>query len=321
MPLDDLISLTNDLKSRVEEHGDLLRRSEALTRYALIDPLLRVLGWDTEDPHKVVPEYQDSGTYADYALMVGTNPGALVEAKKLGEPLASGIEQALNYCNRQGINHMIVTDGDLWEMYEVFRQARIEERKLVSFSVQSDPVHEVALKALHLWQPNLGSAAPVIVPPESGIGQIRERSDSGQGRTLIAASDVPETAMVSNSRWIPLTEVRAGGGAKAPKAIRFSKGMEHPIRYWNQVLTEVADWLSREGVLTGQKCPIGRGYDRYVVHTEAKHPSGKDFFQPRRLSNGVMLETHNSALKSIDDARFLMEQVGQSAGAVELRVD
>ena len=113
--------------TRYDHCGSALRQSEALTRYVLIDPLLRELGWDTEDPDSVRPEYRDAGGYADYALMGLDRPAALTEAKKLGEPLTSGIEQALNYCNRQGINFMIVTDGDRWELYEVFRQARIED--------------------------------------------------------------------------------------------------------------------------------------------------------------------------------------------------
>ena len=55
----------------MEEHGSELRQSEALTfRYALIDPLLRELGWDTTDPALVIPEYQSGNGRADYALIV-----------------------------------------------------------------------------------------------------------------------------------------------------------------------------------------------------------------------------------------------------------
>ena len=50
MILESLLELVETLKARIDAHGDQLRQSEALTRYALIDPLLRELGWDTEDP-------------------------------------------------------------------------------------------------------------------------------------------------------------------------------------------------------------------------------------------------------------------------------
>ena len=47
MPLESLLALVHKLRERIDAHGDKLRQSEALTRYALIDPLLRELGWDT----------------------------------------------------------------------------------------------------------------------------------------------------------------------------------------------------------------------------------------------------------------------------------
>ena len=50
MPLDSLRLLVELLKERIQGHGAALRGSEALTRYALIDPLLRELGWDTANP-------------------------------------------------------------------------------------------------------------------------------------------------------------------------------------------------------------------------------------------------------------------------------
>ena len=56
MPLESLLGLVETLRSRIDEHGNALRQSEALTRYTLIDPLLRELGWDTDDPALVMPE-------------------------------------------------------------------------------------------------------------------------------------------------------------------------------------------------------------------------------------------------------------------------
>ena len=50
MVLESLFDLVNDLKVRIGEHGSQLRSNEMQTRYALIDPLLRELGWDTSDP-------------------------------------------------------------------------------------------------------------------------------------------------------------------------------------------------------------------------------------------------------------------------------
>ena len=60
MVLDDLHELIETLQTRIDQHASALQQSEALTRYALIDPLLRALGWDTGDPSQVLVEYRSS---------------------------------------------------------------------------------------------------------------------------------------------------------------------------------------------------------------------------------------------------------------------
>ncbi len=88
MPLDSLLKLVETLRARIDEHGNALRQSEALTRYALIDPLLRELGWDTDDPAQVVPEYRvPNNQMADYVLLANGAPMIVVESKKLDESL------------------------------------------------------------------------------------------------------------------------------------------------------------------------------------------------------------------------------------------
>ena len=65
----------------------------------------------------VTPEFKVSGGWADYALLRSDRPpAATVEAKKLGEPLASHQMQMLNYANASGIDFAALTDGDHWEL-------------------------------------------------------------------------------------------------------------------------------------------------------------------------------------------------------------
>ncbi len=44
LSLENLLQLMATLVQRIEQHGDECRKNEALTRYALIDPLRRALG-------------------------------------------------------------------------------------------------------------------------------------------------------------------------------------------------------------------------------------------------------------------------------------
>lgn len=114
MPLESLLELVETLRKRIDEHGAALRQSEALTRATLIDPLLRELGWDTEDPAQVMPEYRLGRGYADYALLKDGKPLLMVEAKKLGTPLLDAASQGIGYCIEDGIAYFAVTDGRQW---------------------------------------------------------------------------------------------------------------------------------------------------------------------------------------------------------------
>lgn len=83
MPLESLLTLVEKLRERIDAYGDRLHKSESLTRYVLIDPLLRELGWDTENPTLVIPEYKGVGGSADYALFSGDKPLMIVEPRAI----------------------------------------------------------------------------------------------------------------------------------------------------------------------------------------------------------------------------------------------
>ena len=58
MDLTKAMELFEEIKRRVQNYQKDLRNSEFRTRILLIDPVLRLLGWDVENPDLVVLEYQ-----------------------------------------------------------------------------------------------------------------------------------------------------------------------------------------------------------------------------------------------------------------------
>ncbi len=128
MPLENLLTLIEKLRERIDSHGDVLRQSEALTRYALIDPLLRELGWDTEDPDMVIVEYSSGGGRVDYALRNDGKPLIMLEAKKLDRSLNDAIGQGIQYCLVEGTEYFAVTDGRRWEIYETHKPVPIKKK-------------------------------------------------------------------------------------------------------------------------------------------------------------------------------------------------
>ena len=186
MALDDLKEVIEKLQGMINVHGDYLSAYETRTRQVLIDPLLQALGWDVSDPGTVQLEYklrEERSERADYGLMWDNKPIAVVEAKHLGKSLKDNeTKQANTYANENGIPYIIVTDGDRWEMYEVFKQAALEERLLMEFQLSEQPSHECVLQALRIWKPNLASGSPKPAM-ESVIESIQPASDSASSQT------------------------------------------------------------------------------------------------------------------------------------------
>ena len=158
MPLEDLLETGRDAaEADRQTHGQLLSQNETRTRYALIDPLLWGVGWDTEDPAQVVPEYALAPKSADYALLGSDGrPAMIVEAKRLDRPLRDGLSQSIAYCVEQGTPYFCVTDGRRWAIYETFRQVPVDKKLVTEFDVLKDSPADVCLKALALWRPAVG---------------------------------------------------------------------------------------------------------------------------------------------------------------------
>jgi len=164
MWLDELADLVTSLRERIEKQQDLLHRNESATRYALVDPVLRALGWDLENPSDVVPEYSPGEGRADYGMMAGRGKARLIiEAKSLGTPTRQGIDQAITYCIAQGIEYFAVTNGELWEIYEPHRAVPIDEKLVASFDLRGRE-HETVMQMLWLWRGNFVEGEPHIPP-------------------------------------------------------------------------------------------------------------------------------------------------------------
>ncbi len=181
MPLDDLINVIEMLKRRMTMYHQSLSQNEIRTRTALIDPLLTALGWDVSDPGLVTPEYTVGQGRADYALIDGgPRPGsvAIVEAKSLDSFLNDRERnQMLTYANMEGVKYAILTNGDCWELYDIFKPAHLNERRLLSVKIINTPAHQLALQLLLLWRPNLTSGQPVTAQGPA-LGQNRQPQEA-----------------------------------------------------------------------------------------------------------------------------------------------
>lgn len=168
MALEGLLQLLETLSQRINEHGAALKQSETLTRYALIDPLLRELGWDTADPAMVTPEYVSPSGSADYALFdtSAATPLMVVAAKPLGESLQDATMPGVLHCITDGIRYFAVTNGQAWDVYETHKPVPMDQKRVASFDLKSMTTAEARLQALAIWRSNIldGNVAPAQSP-------------------------------------------------------------------------------------------------------------------------------------------------------------
>ena len=108
---------------------------EDLTRYGIIDPTIRALGWDTAEPKECHPEYprSENGDRVDYAFFTRLDlakleeedmpaPDIIVEAKALGKPLDVHFDKLREYVQarpRMSKGVAVLTNGVEWRLYPV----------------------------------------------------------------------------------------------------------------------------------------------------------------------------------------------------------
>ncbi len=319
----NLVKVIGTVRGRIERHRAALSQSEALTRYALIDPLLRELGWDTADPDLVTPEYTVSGKRADYALLERGSVVVFLEAKRLEENLSNHRSQVVAYASELGIRYPALTNGNEWEVYDNSQLVPIEQRRILAVSLTGAPPAVSALQLLLLWRPNLASGEPVTArePIVGAVGVPAQLNITPSPLQPIV--DPPQDTPPGENLVdvLSYTPGRVFGSSPTPTSILFPGGEEKPLQSWRGVLRETAEWLVRTGMLTADKCPVMRGTTNCVVNTTSNHTGGREFTLPRQLSNGLWLCERRGNFETSQSVKALLRQLGITAGAVYIKLD
>ncbi len=304
MALDDLKETIETLRERIQAHRPYLAGYETRTRQALIDPMLRALGWDVEDPNAVELEYGIKRKWADYALMESSRSIAVIEAKALGKALNDDEKmQALNYANMNGIFYMAVTNGDHWQMFDVFKRVPLDHRILMEFQLTKDEPYACALQALALWRSNLASgkpqeaATPVMPTPEESQPEPSSRQ--------------PSAEPAQSGTWTPLASLKVTRGQPAPTAIQFPNSSPKPLRSWVDLWVSVAEHLVETDKISKGDCPVKteRSRSTYLLHTEPIHPTGREFERKRKIGN-LWLDSFIGSTSTWRRSCWLLEKFG-----------
>lgn len=321
MPLESLLQLVETLRERINSHRVTLSQSEALTRYALIDPLLRELGWDTEDPNMVVPEYRvPNNQIADYVLFNGEKPAIVVESKKLDESLRGGraLDQGILYCAHTQASYFLLTDGNHWELFD---SGSTTPR--TTFSLSDDPPSRSCLRALALWRSSVQSGT-VTQGAQPIVTQAVQVESTPAPKPIRVAETTPlamhHSEVLNQQGWQSLSDVGWVKGHPDPVEIRFPDNSSIAINTWKGLMVESVRWLTNSRFLTGDRCPIQApsAKRRCLVSTGPTHPTGQPMTTPVEV-NPFYVEMNQSARGCVRNTGFIIQHVGQDPADFKVR--
>ncbi len=324
MALDDLVATIETIKTRIAEHREALAANETRTRQVLIDPLLVALGWDVTDPSQVQLEYDVRGKRADYALIVDQTPVAVIEAKRLGVVLVDdNTLQVMNYANTAGIDYMVVTNGDQWNMYSVFKRGAIEDRVVMELKIQEWSAHSNALKSLSMWKPNLGTGAPPSSAHEPVlVNASKNNRTESQRQPVKPESNVVVRRTVGNDWYSLANDSLPINFSKSTKLSKLKiADQEYEVSKWTDFTHLIGKWLVESGHLHPHDCPVivTRSTKKCSVNVVPEHPDGTAFRSSKALPNGMWIETYRSAKQHFDLSCRLLQKLGLDPDTVKIR--
>ncbi len=317
MPMESLLTLVETLRKLIDVHADALRHNEMQTRYALIDPLLRELGWDTADPHLVIPEYTSGVGRADYALLDNGKPVMMVEAKKLDEPLRGAVSQGIQYCLEGGTKYFAVTDGRRWEIYETHKQVPLIDKMVVAFDLKGRSAAEVCLQALALWRPSVADGS--VRPGQTPVACLTAAQTIPNDPRPIDPPPMPPPPPIPPKPGLqPLTTLKPvpSKNNPPPSEILFPDNSRADIKHWFDIATSVVRWLMDQGLLTAAHCPISHG-NSHLLATTPTHPNGRAM--KHRKIGELYLNRDFTSLHQVRNSRIIIEHVGQDPSQFNVR--
>ena len=286
--MERLIETVGRLRERIKVHRADLAKNETMTRYVLIDPLLRELGWELSNPYDVVPEDRTgAGGKTDYTM--GTN-AMIVEAKKLDENLDKYTKKLTKYVRDKDVRYGVLTNGQKWRMYDSQTTMKSPE---VEFDV-TDSEGVVVSRAIQLHR----SVILDSIPQKS---TIKEKSVAE-----IESPDAQNPTRLGNEKL--LSSIKYVKGMPPPKEL-VCPDKRASLDTWVDILAGVAEWLVSKRRLGKSHCPVKIGPKNAILNTKPYHQNGNPFHTQKKVG-GLYLNTNASPPAALRYAIKLIKTAG-----------
>lgn len=344
----DLKETIEMMLEKIKSYHPLYEQNEMAVRCQIVNPILRSLGWDPENPEEVQPNVSTEEGIPDYSLLKDGKKVLFIEAKKLSIDIDQReiIRKLANYCFGEGMKYGILTNGAVWTLFRAFQEGTtLAERLVWKIDVEKDDITacirrlntiskgnigdiEKLIKKLHIldeiWQSLLDEPKDVakgFIPVFDSLikeGYPDYQFDQSEIEDFIKER-VKELISPTGVEPEPIQTPEPGEG-KVTHPQKMKIGADtYDIRNSYDVLINTAEWLINKGKLGRNDCPVPIGHRRNLVNTQPKHRYGDNFRAPKKLSNGLFIETHYSTAGCINCARQLLERFGYRRDMLQVR--
>jgi len=137
----DLEETINIVLERMKKYRPLYEQNEMAVRNQIVNPVLRSLGWNPENPDEVQPNISTEEGIPDYCLLKNGKKVLFIEAKKLSVDIEQKdvIRQIARYCFGEGMRYGILTNGAIWVLFRAFEEGtRVSERLVWKADIEND---------------------------------------------------------------------------------------------------------------------------------------------------------------------------------------
>ncbi len=146
--LDGTMSLETRIRSLEETIRQVRKRdlppNEESAKNWVILPILKHLGWPSDDPEHVLFEQVVGKGRMDIALRTGGRMVAFIEAKAPGKSLGDHVTQMLNYAFLAGVDICVLTTGLEWWLFLPLEKAPPMDRRFAVLKIVTGSARECA---------------------------------------------------------------------------------------------------------------------------------------------------------------------------------
>ncbi len=343
--MEELKNIIKTVLNKIKKHRSLYEKSEQSVRSQLIEPILKGLGWDTENPEEVQMDIHTEEGFPDYHLLIESKPILFFEAKKLVKIKQENIKQLAEYCFGVGMKYGLLSNGAIWILFRSFQEdTTFKERIIWKTDIEIDDMSTITRKLNAISRKNIKNIENLIkkfpildniwnsliedpsalvkefVPVFENLikkNHAEYEFDKFELEDFITEKIKKLIFPVEKSVIEPIQTPTIKKNNKIIKKMKIGSDT-YSITNNYDVLVNTGNWLIKKGKLKKEDVPIPAGYRCYLVNTDPIHKNGSKFEQAKRLSNGLYIYTKYGEVQMINNARKLLHKYGYDENLLKI---